>query len=77
MAFHGSSFFRIPLTAQSYVENNPPQTPKLPPRTGALAFIAVIAPILLSPYGLRYVSSSIQVQGWRMVYVPVSEAFDT
>ena len=38
-----------PLTAQSYVEKRPPQTPKLPPSTGALAFMAVIAPILRSP----------------------------
>ena len=43
MAFQGSSFFRRPLTAQSKVENMPPQTPKLPPRTGARAFIAVRA----------------------------------
>lgn len=51
MALYGSSFFLIPLTAQSYVENIPPQTPKLPPSTGALAFMAVRAPILRSPYG--------------------------
>lgn len=43
MAFQGSSFLRTPLTAQSKVENMPPQTPKLPPSTGARAFIAVIA----------------------------------
>lgn len=43
MAFHGSSFLRTPLTAQSKVENSPPQTPKFPPNTGARAFIAVIA----------------------------------
>lgn len=43
MAFQGSSFLRTPLTAQSNVENMPPHTPKLPPRTGARAFIAVIA----------------------------------
>lgn len=42
----------MPLTAQSNVENNPPQTPKFPPSTGALALIAVRAPILRSPYGL-------------------------
>jgi hypothetical protein len=41
----------MPLTAQSNVENKPPQTPKLPPRTGARALIAVIAPIRRSPYG--------------------------
>jgi hypothetical protein len=46
-----------PFSAQSYVENNPPQTPKFPPNTGALAFIAVRAPILLSPYGLDDVRS--------------------
>jgi hypothetical protein len=43
MAFQGSSFFRTPLTAQSKLLNMPPHTPKLPPRTGARAFIAVIA----------------------------------
>ena len=43
MAFQGSSFLRTPLTAQSKVLNMPPQTPKLPPRTGARALIAVIA----------------------------------
>lgn len=52
LALYGSSFFRIPLMAQSNVENNPPQTPKLPPRTGARALIAVMAPIRRSPYGL-------------------------
>ena len=51
MELYGSSFFRIPLTAQSYVLNIPPQTPKFPPVTGARALIAVIAPILRSPYG--------------------------
>lgn len=30
MALYGSSFFLIPLTAQSNVEKRPPQTPKLP-----------------------------------------------
>jgi len=43
IAFHGSSFFRTPFTAQSNDENMPPQTPKLPPNTGARAFIAVRA----------------------------------
>ena len=52
LALYGSSFFLMPLTAQSNVENSPPQTPKFPPRTGALALIAVRAPILRSPYGL-------------------------
>jgi len=51
LALYGSSFFLIPFTAQSNVENSPPQTPKLPPNTGALALIAVRAPILRSPYG--------------------------
>lgn len=46
---HGSSFLRIPLTAQSYVEKRPPHTPKFPPNTGALALMAVTAPILRSP----------------------------
>lgn len=57
MAFQGSSFFRMPLTAQSYVLNSPPQTPKLPPSTGARAFIAVIAPMRRSPYG--------ELRNWR------------
>ena len=51
LALYGSSFFLIPLTAQSKVENKPPHTPKFPPRTGARALIAVKAPIRLSPYG--------------------------
>jgi len=51
LALYGSSFFLIPLIAQSNVENKPPQTPKFPPSTGARAFIAVRAPILRSPYG--------------------------
>lgn len=51
LALYGSSFLRIPLTAQSKVENKPPQTPKFPPSTGARALIAVSAPILRSPYG--------------------------
>jgi hypothetical protein len=49
MAFHGSSFFLMPFTAQSYALNRPPQTPKLPPSTGARALIAVIAPMRRSP----------------------------
>jgi len=49
IAFHASSFCRIPLTAQSNVENIPPQIPKLPPVTGALAFIDEIAPTKRSP----------------------------
>lgn len=31
--------------------NRPPQTPKFPPRTGARALIAVMAPMRRSPYG--------------------------
>lgn len=49
LALYGSSFFLIPFTAQSKVENNPPHTPKLPPRTGARAFMAVMAPMRRSP----------------------------
>lgn len=52
MAFQGSSFLRTPLMAQSNVLKRPPQTPKLPPRTGARILTAVMAPIRLSPYGL-------------------------
>jgi len=51
IALYGSSFFRTPFTAQSNVEKRPPQTPKLPPNTGARALIAVRAPIRRSPYG--------------------------
>jgi hypothetical protein len=51
LALYGSSFFLTPLTAQSNVEKSPPQTPKLPPNTGARALIAVRAPIRRSPYG--------------------------
>ena len=50
MAFQASSFCRQPLTAQSNVENMPPQTPKLPPVTGARAFIVEMAPTRRSPY---------------------------
>ena len=49
LALYGSSFFLSPFTAQSNVLNSPPQTPKLPPRTGARAFIAVRAPMRRSP----------------------------
>ena len=50
MAFHASSFCRNPFTAQSNVENMPPQTPKLPPVTGARAFIVEREPARRSPY---------------------------
>jgi hypothetical protein len=50
MAFHASSFCRNPFTAQSNVENMPPHTPKLPPVTGARAFMDDIAPTKRSPY---------------------------
>lgn len=56
IGFHGSSFLRSPFNVQSYVLNNPPHTPKLPPSTGALALMAVSAPIRRSPYGLLNVS---------------------
>ena len=49
LAFQGSSFFRMPFTAQSNVENKPPHTPKFPPNTGARALMAVRAPIRRSP----------------------------
>jgi len=51
MAFQGSSFCRQPLMAQSKVENMPPQTPKLPPVTGARAFMEETAPMKRSPLG--------------------------
>ena len=44
MALYGSSFWRMPFMAQSNVLNRPPQTPKLPPSTGARALSAVRAP---------------------------------
>lgn len=49
LALYGSSFFLIPLAAQSKVEKSPPQTPKFPPSTGARALIAVMAPMRRSP----------------------------
>ena len=50
MAFQASSFCRYPFTAQSNVENIPPQTPKLPPVTGARALIVEMEPARRSPY---------------------------
>lgn len=47
--FQGSSFCRIPFNPQSKVEKRPPQTAKLPPNTGARAFIADTAPVRRSP----------------------------
>lgn len=49
IAFQASSFWRTPLIAQSNVENIPPHIPKLPPVTGARAFMEDIAPINRSP----------------------------
>ncbi len=46
---YASSFFLTPLTAQSNVLNMPPQTPKLPPSTGARILMAVMAPNRRSP----------------------------
>lgn len=43
--------YLMPFTAQSKLLNSPPQTPKLPPRTGARAFRAVSAPMRRSPCG--------------------------
>lgn len=51
MAFQASSFCRQPLIAQSKVENMPPQTPKFPPVTGALALMEETAPMRRSPWG--------------------------
>jgi hypothetical protein len=56
IAFHASSFCRHPFTAQSNVENIPPQTPKFPPVTGARAFIEEIAPMSRSPLFMMDVS---------------------
>ncbi|RUS21917.1 hypothetical protein BC937DRAFT_91036 [Endogone sp. FLAS-F59071] len=50
MEFHGSSFCLSPFRVQSKVEKRPPQTAKLPPRTGARAFMAVTAPRTRSPW---------------------------
>lgn len=49
MALKGSSFRLTPLTAQSKVLKRPPQTPKLPPSTGARILTAVMAPMRRSP----------------------------
>ena len=51
IVFDMGCVYLIPFTAQSNVENRPPHTPKLPPRTGARALMAVIAPMRRSPYG--------------------------
>ncbi|ANB11292.1 hypothetical protein AWJ20_4096 [Sugiyamaella lignohabitans] len=51
IALKGSSVLRTPLTAQSKVENKPPQTPKLPPIVGARTLIADKAPARRSPIG--------------------------
>jgi len=51
MAFHISSFCLQPFTAQSNVENIPPQTPKFPPVTGARALMTDNAPTRRSPLG--------------------------
>lgn len=51
IAFQGSSLLRTALTAQSKVEKRPPQTPKLPPTTGARALRALTAPRWRSPMG--------------------------
>lgn len=44
MEFHGSSFLRIWIKAQSIVENIPPHTAKLPAIIGDLCLIAVKLP---------------------------------
>jgi hypothetical protein len=49
LALYGSSFFLIPVTAQSKVEKSPPHIPKFPPSTGARALMAVRAPMRRSP----------------------------
>jgi len=49
IAFQASSFCRMPFTVQSNVEKRPPHMPKLPPVTGALAFIDEMAPTNRSP----------------------------
>jgi hypothetical protein len=51
IALYGSSFCLYPFTAQSNDENNPPQTPKLPPTTGARALMAEMEPRRRSPFG--------------------------
>jgi hypothetical protein len=51
MAFQGSSFCLYPLTAQSKLENRPPQIPKFPPKTGARALMALKEPASRSPRG--------------------------
>lgn len=59
IAFHASSFWRQLFTAQSNVENMPPQIPKLPPVTGARAFMEEMAPTKRSPcYGVSWKSKN-------------------
>ena len=60
IAFHASSFCLTPFTTQSNVENIPPHTPKLPPVTGARAFIEDIAPTKRSPC---WVQRELEVRG--------------
>ncbi len=61
IAFHASSFCRYPFTAQSNVENMPPQTPKLPPVTSARALIVEMEPARRSPYMSWQVWASLPV----------------
>lgn len=49
--FQGSSLPRMPIKQQSNVENSPPHTAKLPPRTGALVLTAPMLPYNLEPFG--------------------------
>jgi len=53
IAFQGSSFCLTPFTAQSNVENIPPQAPKFPPSTGALALMAATDPVRRSPWNQK------------------------
>src|SRR6266852_2572944 len=70
IAFHASSFCRYPFTAQSNVENMPPQTPKLPPVTGARAFIVEMEPARRSPYiSWQVLASLIQREGNNILVV--------
>lgn len=60
IAFHASSFCLHPFTAQSNVENIPPHTPKLPPVTGALAFMEEMAPTKRAPYAFSGTGHSLE-----------------
>jgi hypothetical protein len=52
--------YLMPFTAQSKLLKSPPHTPKLPPRTGARALRATMAPMRRSPYGELLSATSVR-----------------